>query len=286
MLGRAIDSVLNQTYGDLELIVVDDASTDDTSEVLSAIDDPRLVRIRLDQRRGAAVARNTGIRRTQGELVAFQDSDDLWVPTKLAHQLDALLSHGPSVGAIGGRYRVGDGTAAISVSAPHLESGSGYEGDLLDGHCLITPVWVVRRSLLETLGLFDEQMPCLEDWDLLLRLSQLTMLRAVPETVLIKYGAPDSLGGNPDYRGPGMEALLKRHGPRFLAHPRRHASFCLELAYLSVLRGRWLAGLRYAARSLRRRGATVRMLRTFVVVSFRAAVLDRVEWPVPGLAGD
>jgi glycosyltransferase involved in cell wall biosynthesis len=285
-LRRAVDSVLSQTHSDLELIVVDDASTDDTPALLAVIEDPRLVCIRLERNSGAAIARNRGIRSARGELVAFQDSDDVWLPEKLALQLRVMAESAPSVGAVGGRWVAGAEHGGTEIRAPALEAGGDYEAELLDGHCLITPVWLVRRALLEQLGLFDERMPCLEDWDLMLRLSQRTAMRAVPETVLIKYGAPDSLGADFGHRATAMEELLRRHGKRFLALPRRHASFCLELAYLCVLRGRLWCALRYAARSLRRRGASPAMLVAFVKASIGARVLHRHAWPVPGMTGE
>jgi hypothetical protein len=83
-----------------------------------------------------------------------------------------------------------------------------------------------------------------------------------------------------------MEELLDRHEKRFLASPHRHASYCLELAYLCVLRSRWWRALRYAVRSLRRRGASPAMLLLFLKASIQARVLHRPAWPVPGLAGD
>ena len=286
MLARSIDSVLAQTVDDLELIVVDDASTDNTSRVLASINDPRLIRIRLERNSGAAVARNVGIRRARSELVAFQDSDDVWLPEKLALQLAVFEDHAPAVGAVGGRWVAGDGNGATEIAAPALETGADYEAELLAGHPLITPVWMIRRQLLEELGLFDERMPCLEDWDLMLRLSLRTAMRAVPATVLVKYGAPDSLGADFGRRAVAMEELLERHEERFLASPRRHASYCLELAYLCVLRGRWRRALRYAVRSLRRRGASPAQLLLFFNASIQARVLHRRAWPVPGLAGD
>ena len=283
MLARAIDSVLAQTFSDLELIVVDDGSSDSTAELLAGIEDPRLISITLKRRGGAAAARNTGIRRASGELIAFQDSDDEWMSTKLKRQLAELDAHGAAVGAVGGRWLAGDGAGALQIASAGLKRGDGYEADLLDGRCLITPVWLIRRTLLDELGLFDERMPCLEDWDLMLRLSQRTRMRAVPDTVLVKYGAPDSLGADIDRRMPAMEEILRRHGERFLDHPRRHASYCLELAYLCVLRGRLRAAARYALRSLRRRGASRSLLVAFVRASIRARVLHRPPWPAPGL---
>jgi glycosyltransferase involved in cell wall biosynthesis len=286
MLSRAIESVLIQTHSDLELIVVDDGSTDETPAIVAAIADPRIVYVRLEARSGAAVARNTGIRHARGALIAFQDSDDQWVPTKVALQLEVLTRLGPDVGAVGGRWQAGDDVGAPEVAAQGLETGGDYEPELLDGRCLITPVWLIRRSLLDELGLFDERMPCLEDWDLMLRLSQRTTMRAVPEIVLIKFGAPDSLGADIERRALAMAEILRRHGQRFLAYPKRHASYCLELAYLCLLRGNLRGAGKYAVQSLRRRGATPTLLRAFVGASVRAKLLHRPIWPVPGLAGD
>lgn len=285
MVGRAVSSVLDQTADDLELIVVDDGSTDDTEAVVGAIDDPRLSYVRLDRHRGAAVARNTGLRRARGQFLAFQDSDDEWLPNKLELQLELLRQHSPEVGAVGGRYAVVDaGSMSAQISAPRLESGRDYEPELLEGPCCITPVWLIKRKLVFELGLFDERMPCLEDWDLMLRLSQRTGMRAVAENVLIKRGDGASLGADVSRRAPAMEELLRRHGRRFLSYPRRHAGFCLELSYLLLATGQPVKAARYAARTLRRRGASGQMLAVFAKACARAVSSGRATWPVPGLA--
>ena len=83
LLRRAIDSVLSQDYQDLELIVVDDASTDDTQTVVQQFADQRIRYVRLADRQGATAARNAGISAARGEFIGFQDSDDEWLPGKL-----------------------------------------------------------------------------------------------------------------------------------------------------------------------------------------------------------
>jgi glycosyltransferase involved in cell wall biosynthesis len=249
MLVRAVASVLGQSHADLELIVVDDGSADATAEVLAAVEDPRLRVIRRPRRGGAAAARNAGIAAARGELVAFQDSDDEWTEHKLERQLQLLHAHGGDLGAVGGRWRTADGA---EFRAPALESGGGYERELLDGNCLITPVWLIRRELLERLGGFDEQMSCLEDWDLMLRLSRRAPLRAVAETVLVKHGAPDSLGADPAVRAPALEQILERHRQRFRAWPRRRAALTLEAAQLYRRSGERRRALRCGALAVAR----------------------------------
>lgn len=284
ILPQAVRSVLAQTFDDLELIVVDDGSSDGTQTVMEEIADPRLVFIRLENHRGAAAARNTGIREARADLIAFQDSDDEWLPTKLERQVALLTRHNPELGAVGGRYTIDAGSMSGQIAAPRLETGSDYEAELLEGVCLITPVWLIRRPILFDLGLFDERMPCLEDWDLMLRLSTRTRMQAVAENVLIKRGSADSLGGDLSRRATAMEELLRRHGRRFLAHRRRHAGFCLELSYLSLVNRRRGKAVRYVLRALRHRGATREMLSAYGRACATVLLSGTANWRVPGLA--
>ena len=83
----SINSVLNQTYKNIELIVVDDCSTDNTEEILKSINDSRIKYVKLEKNSGACIARNKGIELSTGEFIAFNDSDDLWITTKLEKQL-------------------------------------------------------------------------------------------------------------------------------------------------------------------------------------------------------
>src|SRR5262245_46961170 len=96
-LRDAIFSVLNQTFQDFEIIVVDDASTDNTSEVIGAFNDERIRYLRHDTNKGGSAARNTGILNSQCDYIAFLDDDDQWLPEKLAKQVDTLIASPPDV---------------------------------------------------------------------------------------------------------------------------------------------------------------------------------------------
>ena len=87
----SINSVLNQTYKNIELIVVDDCSTDNTEEILKSINDSRIKYVKLEKNSGACIARNKGIELSTGEFIAFNDSDDLWITTKLEKQLPPCI---------------------------------------------------------------------------------------------------------------------------------------------------------------------------------------------------
>lgn len=90
LLGRALRSVLGQSFDDFEVLVIDDGSTDETAGIVAAFGDPRIRYVQLARNTGAGAARNVGIRMSRGKFPAFQDSDDEWVPSKLARQMSAF----------------------------------------------------------------------------------------------------------------------------------------------------------------------------------------------------
>ena len=232
-LPRAVHSVLGQTFGDFELIVVDDGSSDGTRDFLEGLHEPRLRLITLGGRSGAARARNTGIRAAAAPLVAFQDSDDEWRPAKLELQLALLRASPAGVGWVGGGYEADDGT----VSSAALVRGSDYDGELLVGAPFVTPTWLVRKEALLAAGLFDETLPCLEDWDLIFKLADRCRFRAVPDLVLRRHGSEDSLFADTDKRRRGLEVILQRHRQRWLAEPARYGRWHTELGRLHGLNG-------------------------------------------------
>ncbi|MEQ1438040.1 glycosyltransferase [Fontimonas sp. SYSU GA230001] len=231
-LGRAVRSVLQQSVRDLELIVVDDGSTDDTPRLLAAITDPRL-RVVRQHNRGAAAARNAGIALATAEWLAFQDSDDEWLPDKLALQLDAARAAGGDVGLVLAGYRSAHPGMARDIRPRSALHRGDPLPDLLDGWPIITPTWLVRRALVQTLGGFDESLTCFEDWDLVFRLADCTRIAAIPGPVLVKYGSTDSVCGNRVHLRDATAWLLAHHGHRWHGHPwrlaRRHAALgCLQ----------------------------------------------------------
>jgi len=107
LIRGAVESVLNQTFSDIEVIIVDDGSTDKTAQVVTNLNDRRIRYERLNESRGAPVARNIGISLAKGEYIAFQDSDDEWLPQKLEKQMQAFEVSKPEVGVIyTGFYRI------------------------------------------------------------------------------------------------------------------------------------------------------------------------------------
>lgn len=173
LLPRAMASVLDQDYSNLELIVVDDGSTDSTSGTVAGFVDERVRYCRLDQQVGAAAARNAGIGLARGSLIAFQDSDDEWLPGKLSQQVRAIEEQGDSGGFVYTSFWHERNGFRERMPLPSQISRRGRTLDrLLYGNFVGTPTLLVSRSCLQVVGTFDETMQSLEDWELALRLSR------------------------------------------------------------------------------------------------------------------
>jgi glycosyltransferase involved in cell wall biosynthesis len=172
-LSSAIQSVLDQTFGDFEIIVVDGASTDNTREVIDKFDDQRIRYIREKKDKGASASRNIGIKHSRGRFIAFLDDDDRWMPSKLEKQLD-LFNKNPDVGLVyTGLWRFNDSGKTMG-RARNLPSVRGniyrklFRANYVGGCSTV----LVRRECLEKVGLFDENLPAAEDIDLWIRLAK------------------------------------------------------------------------------------------------------------------
>jgi glycosyltransferase involved in cell wall biosynthesis len=192
-LERAIRSVREQDYP-CEIIVVDDASGDDTAAVAAALGAQV---IRLDRPQGAAAARNAGIARAYGELIAFQDADDEWLPGKLRRQVALLLAEPRAVFVACGARLVGqdgdDRGPLYDGTIP--EAGGQAWRKLLARNTIATPCVVVWRRALAAVGRFDEALPVAEDQDMWLRLAMHGQLAYLDEQLVRVHVTAISVSG-------------------------------------------------------------------------------------------
>lgn len=189
MVRQAVESVLAQKDASLELIVVDDGSTDETPHVLTAYG-ARIQVIRREQSSGVSAARNAGIAASRGEWIAFLDSDDLWLPQKVCTQLEYFRTH------VGMRICQTDEIwmhrGRRRNPKKYHAKPSGWCFERLLERCLVSPSAVMmHRSLFEEVGLFDESLPACEDYDLWLRIGCRHPIGLVPKALVVKRGGHD-----------------------------------------------------------------------------------------------
>jgi glycosyltransferase involved in cell wall biosynthesis len=192
LVGRAIHSVLEQSCVDWELIAIDDASDDGTPELIAGEFGDRVRLLVQEQNRGVSAARNRGIEAAIGEWVAFLDSDDEWLPEKLERQLNELRRTGLEV-CHTDEIWVRNGVRVNPPDQYRKRGGDLFE-QALSVCCMCPSSLLIRRDLLESLGMFDEKLPACEDYELFLRLTARRRVAYVDETLVVKYGGhPDQL---------------------------------------------------------------------------------------------
>lgn len=192
-LPRAVNSVLKQTFRDLELIVVDDGSNDYTQNILSSYQDSRL-RVIRQTNRGVAGSRNRGIEESRGDYIALLDSDDYWFNQKMKRHLEFTLDSGFSITQTEEIWiRKG---RRINPKYKHTKkAGWIFEPSLQ--LCLVSPSCVMfSRDCWKKIGPFDQDLMACEDYDLWLRASLNYPIGLLPERLVCKYGGhPDQLSG-------------------------------------------------------------------------------------------
>ena len=193
----SVQSVLDQTYRDFKLIIVDDASSDDTENVVKNIGDERIVFHKLEKNSGPAGARNAGVKLADTELIAFHDSDDKWLPDKLEKQMKYMEEHS-DVSMVYGKIRfiVGD----ESFCLPGEETKGDLEGYiypwLLARNTIGTPAMLCKRESFIEAGGFDDGLRCLEDWEFILRFSKRYNIGYIDDILVDSYDSAGSVSWN------------------------------------------------------------------------------------------
>ncbi len=207
MLQEAVDTVLAQTYADLELIVVDDGSSDDTTSVLTPYGDA--VTLLTQKNRGVSAARNLGVSRAKGSYVAFLDSDDLWLPDKLKRQVAFFKEHPTALVCQTEEIWIKNGRRINPAKKHQKPSGMIFLPSL--ELCLVSPSAVmINKSFFLKMGGFDESLPACEDYDLWLRISCRHPIYLIDEPLVIKRGGhADQLSAAPGLDKFRIHALQK-----------------------------------------------------------------------------
>jgi glycosyltransferase involved in cell wall biosynthesis len=225
ILREAIDSVLSQNYPNIELIVVDDGSTDRTAELLASYGDS--IRVLSQKNKGVSAARNAGIKKSRGKFIALLDSDDTWMQGKISCQVEFFKNHPEAMICQTDEIWIRKGVR-INPRKKHKKlSGMIFEPSL---HlCLVSPSAVMmRRKLFELKGYFNEKFTICEDYDLWLRVSSTLPIYLIDKAYIIKKGGHDdqlsALHSRDKFRIASLKALIESHE---LSHDQKMAAMAV-----------------------------------------------------------
>lgn len=192
---ETLESVIQQTFSDLEILVINDGSQDDTLKVVQQISDPRIQVISYSNA-GLAASRNRGIALATGEYVAFIDADDLWTADKLEAQLKALESNPEAALAYSWTNFIDEAGQFLQTGSHRSESGWVYEKLLTFFFLENGSNFLIRRSVFEQVGTFDESLKASEDWDMCLRIAAHYPFVVVPAPQVLYRQPADSMSTN------------------------------------------------------------------------------------------
>lgn len=212
---RAVDSVLNQTYPDIEVIVVDDGSTDHTVEIVREYQDKRVQIICQKERGGANKARNTGIANAKGEYIAFQDSDDEWLPDKLSIQID-LMEREKFQACYCAHNLIENGKETITIPPDHEDTDkyqTHLQEILMRYNVIGTPTLVIKHELLRHLGTqyFDEDMFRMQDYDFVIRIMKTTEIGYVNTALVNLYRVEGSITADHGALYDAAARMIEKH---------------------------------------------------------------------------
>jgi glycosyltransferase involved in cell wall biosynthesis len=239
-VGETLDSVVAQTLANYQVVVVDDGSTDGTPDVVAARRDPRMEIVRTEHR-GVAHARNVGSARARGEIVAFLDADDLWLPDTLATQV-SFLTEQPDVGVVFGdcRFLAPDGPLTRTLAESVHQPARPTLRDLLITRPVPLSTVAIRLSVLRALGGFDASLESCEDYDLWYRaLARQMVLASAGRVLAVIRIRPD-----------GLSASLKRYRismARVLRKLCAHEGLGAEIRAIALAELAGLSGAGYPA---------------------------------------
>ena len=232
---RAVDSVLAQSFQDVEIIIIDDGSLDNTQMVLDQFSNQPNIRCYSQDNAGPAHARNTGIQSAKGEFIAFLDCDDIWLPDKLETQV-ALLRGTSEPGLVHSDYEVIDPTGKVIQFAKAGESADPLHIAFTGGQAPLLSTVIVSRALLEQVGGFDQELWVSEDADLILRLYEVTAFEWVDRVLVHKFQQVHGDADDRDTEVAHRERVL-RSRERFLTRVQKRPS--LNSAQQNALNRDW-----------------------------------------------
>jgi len=249
LLGRGIQSILGQSFTDLELLVVDDASSDGTLDVVKAFRDERVRYIKLASNVGGGAARNAGVSQARAPVIAFQDSDDIWLPQKLERCMERLEREPGLIGVFSAFWQI-EGRSAVYRPAGVPEQASMAVG-ILRENFIDTPTSVIRRTVFEQAGGFDPGLPRYQDWELFIRLLRRGAMAYINEPLVLSFVTPGSISTDSRAHGVAMGRIYEKHASEIVQDENLNASWLANMGDSLLRAGDVTEGRRKLLRSLR-----------------------------------
>lgn len=254
ILPKSVNSVLNQTFEDFELIVVDDASEDHTGSVISGMNDNRIDYVRHHDNRHVSAARNTGIEHARGEFIAFLDDDDCWLPGKLEQQV-RLMNQDPEVGMVYCWMSYQRGGKELRKYKPALR-GNIFAETLVGQPIGNASTLLVRASIIEDIGGFDVELSRGNDGDFIRRVAKQYNVDYVPE-VLVIYSVGHGADRITTNDGDGIRSAIRGERSKLYkfktdlsCRPRAKAIIYAKIAYRHAQIGEWSFSMANAIRAI------------------------------------
>ena len=273
LLHRAIMSVIDQTHKNLEIFVVDDASTEDLRSLLEGFSDDRINYLRHEINKGGSAARNTGIRHSHGEYIAFLDSDDEWFPKKIETQLADFLKKAPTYHASYCRYEVFDDDLGKVVKY----RGFGREGnllsDLLFKNCIgTTSSILIRKECLDRIGGFDEMLRSGQEWEMYIRFSKYYSFAYV-DSSLLRYHIHKQGRIGDSKHAETLPYIYEKHKELYMGNRKANAAMLSDVGYWEMVLGDVRKARRCFLRSLL---ADPLLMRNYlrILMSFRGRLVS------------
>jgi glycosyltransferase involved in cell wall biosynthesis len=259
-LRSAIRSVLNQTFQDFEIAIIDDASKDHTREVITDFNDVRIKVIHNQVSKGAAGSRNIGIMNTNCKYIAFLDDDDEWLPEKLQVQTRLLDDSPQEVGGVcTGRFTIEkESRRVLSIEIPETT-------DIYKSNFITTSSVLLRRECFEKCGLFDENMPTSSDYDMWIRISEKFSFRIIRKSLINYYIHKNRLTGDYEKKVKGLEILFKKYGDLFEKHRKEYSMEYLSLGVYYCLKGEIQKGRKAFGKSIKMNPFEIRNYFNFII---------------------
>lgn len=252
MLASAVETVLDQSFQDFEIIVVDDHSTADVQSVIDTFNDSRIKCVKNRNRKGANGARNTGIEESRGSWIKFLDDDDTWFTTMLL-AIREKIKNNKQFGLIYTDYERYDFNKkrVVPYNKPRKPEGWVFSDltyiNFVGGYSFVA----IRKDIFQESGLLDESLPAEQDWDLFLRIARVTQFGYVDKILgYYRRDNSDNISKNETKRVVGLVSLYQKNKDEIVKRPKSNLRMSYRIAKASFLSNDWGTFLRFYPRTI------------------------------------